>query len=137
MILLNILTTGEALLIGSIMWGLFTLMFFLRFFLDPTFSKKLPLYLKRLNGRKFVYLTLKVIGVITLLYFAGGFEYNQSRLISGLLLLSGVMVILMMGFIVNVSERQTLPEITQKNIRRTKLKKIQRKSLIYRIKNII
>jgi len=136
MILLsNILTTGEALLIGLTMWGLFALIFFIKFFFEPKFSKKLPLFLKKINVKKFWFNTLKIIGIIIFLYFAGGVEYSLSRIISGLLLFSGIMIIIIIELLSNINEKIILPEITQKEIRRAKLKKIHRKR--FRIKNII
>lgn len=129
-------TINEAILIGGILWGLFVLMFFISFFMVPNFKLKLPFFLKKISGKKFGILTLKIIGVITFFYFAGGTEYDQSRVISSLLFFSGIMVLVLMGLLTNLNEKFTVEELSQKDIRKAKLKKIKRKSLIYRIKNI-
>ena len=86
-------TINDLILIGSILWGLLVIVFFIHFAFNPQFRIKLPFIVRRISSKKFGKIVLKIAGFIIVLYLLGGAEWNQSRVISGLLLFSGVMVL--------------------------------------------
>lgn len=126
----------ESVIIFSIIWGLFVLMLVINFSIVPDFKRKLPLYWKKINGKKFGFLTLKIIGFLTLLYFVGGVEFDIGRFSDIILLFSGIMVYIMMRALVDVREKIEVPDFTIKEIRMQKLLKIKSRNLIYKIKKI-
>lgn len=128
-------TVNDLILIGSILWGLLVIVFLIHFLFNPQFRIKLPFILKRIDRKKFGKIILKIAGFMVLLYLLGGAEWDQSRVISGLLLFSGVMVLFLMVLIGNIGEKSIEKDyLTNREIRRAKLKKLKRKSLLRKLK---
>ena len=125
------MVNSDLVIIGSVILGLIILMFSINL-INPQFRAKLPFLIKRINSKEVFKIILKISGIVVFFYFAGGggFEYDKHRLISMLLLFVSLFSLIFIGMM-SAIDKFPIKDLTQKEVRKAKLKKINKK---YKIK---